>query len=474
MRVVTLVLVASLSCGLTAMDRDVRRYIGDGEVADLALEVAEDKNATLYLAHKPTNVPFADAKVQLQQEGGESPVLFEPTQLPGVYTATLTGLDLAGREIILETSDDSDSITISDAETETSRLRSGDVSQPASGSGRWSTTLILLLGMVLGALVATLALTVTRFGKRVKEKTVPTLLILLVLPMAFLDPHDALGHAGHDHGGSAPSDEKVEGGDGVSLSKKSQFLIGLTTILARREPMAEAMVAYGHIIPKPQLDATIIAPQSGVIRTSPDMILGMTVGKGHALGTLDAVNQIRINSPIAGQIQKVGAVSGTRVESGTELFRVTDPSTVWVDAELFASDLRKLRDVTDAFVGVDGDESIRARILNITSPISEETRTAKVYLELDNATGGLRIGALARITFVLKDTSDSIAAPASAVLNRNGEYIVFVQSGPEKFLSRTVRPEVSSRAGTVLISEGVREGERIVVTGNYQLLLKVR
>lgn len=473
MKIKNFTIFASLVVAATAFANDSKKYIGDGEIADFAIEVKDGK-ATLYLSHKPSNKPFGEAKVSFQPEGGGDAVQFAPQKSVGVYDAQLPNNALPAGDLILEAADETDSIAVVESADSTTQGKREGATAVAKESSE-SKVMNSAVAAILGALVASVIFIGLFLVQSRRKRAASLVLLSAATSIALLKTPEALAHGGHEHGDGTPNTETADMGSDVTIAKKSQFLIGVTSILAAKESVPEAMVSYGHVIPKPQLDATIIAPQAGIIRTASQYILGRQVARGETLATLDAVNQIRISSPISGQIQEIGAVNGARVENGAKLFHVTDTSTVWVDAELFAADLNKLKEVTDAYVSVEGtSEGVKAKLLNIVTPISEETRTAKAYLELDNTDGALRLGSLAKISFALKKDKPSIAVPTSAVLNRGGEHIVFVQTGPETFTPRQVRTESSSRPGTVLITQGVNEGERVVVTGNYQLLLKVK
>ena len=60
--------------------------------------------------------------------------------------------------------------------------------------------------------------------------------------------------------------------------------------------------------------------------------------------------------------------------------------------------------------------------------------------------------------------------PESAVLDENGKPTVFVMEGGESFFKRAVRTGVRS-GGHVQVLEGVKEGDRVVSRGAYELKL---
>src|SRR5690606_32627425 len=100
------------------------------------------------------------------------------------------------------------------------------------------------------------------------------------------------------------------------------------------------------------------------------------------------------------------------------------------------------------------------------------TLTAKVFVEIDNADGAIPLGALAHVTFDLpRSSGPGVVLPKSAVLNRGGERLVFVQTGPETFLPKPVATRFGPTPGTLVVTKGLDDGDRVVISGNYQLLV---
>ncbi len=452
-------------------------FVGDGDLADFAIEVKGGKEAVLYLTKKPTNEPLVDASVTLQSATGGGDIKFEAVKdSPGTYKAVLkTSTDLPG-QIIIQTATDTDAIeTLIPKYKSSGAVPSAPVpSTPTSGT---SASQPKMIAVAFGAGVAVTGL--LGFGayllmRRRRGSSMGILLAGIVSLPASLASRPAYAHGGHDHGGPSLDSEADTGGD-VVMPKKSQLLIDLRTMQAKKEEVPGVIKTYGHIIPKPQLDATVTAPQAGFLHGTQGLLLGTKVQRGQLLGTLQAVGQIRLESPIDGEISEIDAVDGARVEAGGKLLRVTNLSVLWVDAEMFAAQLVELSNVTDVTIAVEGvTEPIKARLLNAVTPVSEETRTAKVFLELVNPPQALRMGMLATVAFALQRKTQAIPVPASAILNRAGDRIVFVQLGPETFTARQVTVEDGPVAGTVLITQGVNDGERVVISGNYQLLMKAK
>ena len=49
-----------------------------------------------------------------------------------------------------------------------------------------------------------------------------------------------------------------------------------------------------------------------------------------------------------------------------------------------------------------------------------------------------------------------------------------MQTGPETFAPRQVVTADSAEPGTVLVTQGLQDGNRVVTSGSYQLLMKAK
>ncbi len=86
-------------------------YVGDGDIADFALDVGDGGAAMLYLTHKPGNEPFVGATVTLQPaEGGKQAVKFEPDASPGAYKTWIVDAASLPGQVLVQTAEDSDAI----------------------------------------------------------------------------------------------------------------------------------------------------------------------------------------------------------------------------------------------------------------------------------------------------------------------------------------------------------------------------
>lgn len=190
----------------------------------------------------------------------------------------------------------------------------------------------------------------------------------------------------------------------------------------------------------------------------------------------NAAHRQPLIAPIAGTLVAIDGVSGSFVESGTTLFRIVDLSTIWLKAQVPASQLAGQAQPQDALFQLEGStEFIRisdlgGKLLTVGSIIDPETRRMTVIYQLPNPQKTMRVGAFAEVSLLLGDGKPQIAIPRSAVLEEKGQAMVYVQTGGESFESRWVRLG-STQGDWVQVVDGLNEGERVVTQGAYGVQL---
>lgn len=202
---------------------------------------------------------------------------------------------------------------------------------------------------------------------------------------------------------------------------------------------------------------------------------------GQTIFRMPRVNQpnkiFPLTAPVTGIVNEIKATSGQQVETGTEILSLANLSTVLLEAQVFERDLPAVRESTRASftasalsgevytIGTpDGD----GRIVSIGQTVNEQTRTVSVIYEVKNPLNRLRDGMFVEITIDTSGDRQVLAVPKAAVVNEQGQIFVFVFDGGETFEKRSVALGVEG-ADFYEIKSGLKEGERVVTEGIYQL-----
>lgn len=201
------------------------------------------------------------------------------------------------------------------------------------------------------------------------------------------------------------------------------------------------------------------------------LILGLKDSEIDALGSkpgLAAVFSLR--SPIAGIVVERNATIGATVGSDANLFKIIDISRVWIDANVFEKDLERVKRGQEVRVSVPAFPGVTftGSVILVSSVVDPETRTIKVRTEVPNPDGRLKPDMFANVEIVTDAHRTAISIPQSAVLDDNGESVVFVADG-NGYSRRPVKTGIRSD-DRVEIVDGLVAGDKVVVKGNYLLL----
>ena len=181
---------------------------------------------------------------------------------------------------------------------------------------------------------------------------------------------------------------------------------------------------------------------------------------------------LRLRSPLDGVVARRDFVPGGRVTAGASLFTIVDPSTAWLRVQLPVTDAAALASDPARFT-VEGQSEVNetSRRLSVGSLVDPRNRTVPVVYEVTGAAAArLRFGQIAEALVPLDQQERGPAIPRSAVLDDNGTPIAYVQVGGELFERRVLTLGASDGA-RVVVHDGVGMGERVVVTGAYQVRL---
>jgi Cu(I)/Ag(I) efflux system membrane fusion protein len=191
------------------------------------------------------------------------------------------------------------------------------------------------------------------------------------------------------------------------------------------------------------------------------------------LQTLDetrrAVDAVVFRAPVSGFVIEKQAVKGLHVMPGQSLYKVSDLSVVWVEADVYESELAAVRVGDAATVSVDAypGERVTGRAMYIYPYLDEKTRTNKVRVQLANRGGRLKPGMYANVELTSRGRS-GLVVPTNAVLDSGTEQVVFVAQGDGVFQSRMVK--IGRRLGdSTEILDGLREGDQVATRAAFFL-----
>lgn len=206
--------------------------------------------------------------------------------------------------------------------------------------------------------------------------------------------------------------------------------------------------------------------------------LGANVPKDERKKVEHNTSTLALVAPSGGIVTERLVNAGAGIEAGKPLFTISNISTLWVIANVPESQVSHLRPGLPATIRAAalGSEEITGRIDYIDPLLNEETRTARIRIEINNPGERLKVGTFADITFASttapdsKVTSDEIAIPEAAIQRIEERAVVFIPKADEEGHFEMREVEIGGIVdGYRQIISGLKVGERIVTKGSFTL-----
>jgi len=183
---------------------------------------------------------------------------------------------------------------------------------------------------------------------------------------------------------------------------------------------------------------------------------------------------VPVLSPSTGYVIDKDIVEGGRVEAGTRVYRIADLSHVWIDADVYESDLAQV--TLGQAVAVDlpyvPGHAFEGRVDYIYPTVSGTTRTGRVRIALANPALALKPEMYANVEIEI-DLGERLVIPESAVIYTGPRRLVFVDLGEGRLHPRDVEMGVRGD-GYVEVTRGIEPGDLVVTSGNFLIAAESR
>lgn len=178
--------------------------------------------------------------------------------------------------------------------------------------------------------------------------------------------------------------------------------------------------------------------------------------------------RIAVRAPVSGTVVEVTAGAGKGVEAGQPILRIVNTNTLWLKANLPASEIATAGRSLDATFTVAGltDKFKPSRLVSVGDMLDPQTRTLPVLFEVPNQSGRLKVGLFANVAIRTGSVAGALTVPKEALIEDEGRWFVFVQPSGEAFDRREVKVGIED-GGFVQITSGLRADERVVTRGAY-------
>ena len=337
--------------------------------------------------------------------------------------------------------------------------------------------------------------------------------------------HDHREESAPAAGGNAP--KRLADG-GVFLPKFSQRQLGIRTIAVEEASLPKSIELTGRVVPDANAGGKVQPTQAGRIEAGPGGLptLGQSVRKGEVLavvrasssaieranqqsqstelksnlelakkrvarleqleGTVPAkdIEAARLDvsslqqrsaaigasvialealvAPVSGVISSANVVLGQVVDAREVLFEIVDPSRLSIEASAF--DAALVGNIASASVA-SSQGGVALRFAGAGRTLREGAIPLLFRTEPGKGALPLAVNQPVKVVLQTKEVVKGFAVPTSAVVkNTSNQDMVWVHTGAETFVPRTVRAAPLS-GSTVSVTDGLKAGDRVVSQG---------
>ena len=185
-----------------------------------------------------------------------------------------------------------------------------------------------------------------------------------------------------------------------------------------------------------------------------------------------SVSTFAVLSPLNGVVAERGVVLGETVEPNKVMFKIFDPSILFVEGDAFeeaAPQLKVGQQVRIRLAAYPG-EVFGGKIARFSPVIDPQKRTIHLWVEVPNRGGTLKPNLFADMDVVVGGGKEVLAIPAEAIITTEGASFVFVE---EKGGYRRADVVLGARDDRFTeVKSGLLPGDRVVTLGKQQVYTK--
>lgn len=172
-------------------------------------------------------------------------------------------------------------------------------------------------------------------------------------------------------------------------------------------------------------------------------------------------------SPASGFVMDRKAFPQTAVGPDTDLYQITDLSTIWVNADIYEYEVPfvKVGQAANIQLSYYPGKTYSGKVTYVYPTVDPVTRTVKVRIEVSNPKLDLKPQMFANVELKI-NYGKQILVPQEAVMDSGDKQYVFLVHDGGTFEPRTIQPGVKLD-GKVAVLSGLQAGDVIATSGNF-------
>jgi RND family efflux transporter MFP subunit len=177
--------------------------------------------------------------------------------------------------------------------------------------------------------------------------------------------------------------------------------------------------------------------------------------------------RVTVYAVSSGILQTRKVAEGQFVNAGDTLIELTDLNTVWVKADVFDTDLARIRPGITGTISSDAIPGLKlkGRVDFIDTRSDPQTRTTPVRIQVDNPGTRLKPGMVVQAMFHIS-LGSVLMVPREAVIDSGTEKIVYIDRGNGIFERQPVQVATPLKDHYPVIA-GLKAGDKVVTNGVF-------
>lgn len=175
-------------------------------------------------------------------------------------------------------------------------------------------------------------------------------------------------------------------------------------------------------------------------------------------------------APEGGVVAELSVTQGQYVTEGNPILRLEGYGQLWVEADVYPNEAKNIKMGQKVKVVIAGweDQPQEMTISFITPALQSGTQLTQIRGSIPNPQHQWQPGLQANVFLPSENKSNVLTLPVDAVVRDGKGMHVWIKNGKDRFQPRLVKTGQENN-NEVEISEGLKNGDQVVVTGAYLL-----
>lgn len=184
--------------------------------------------------------------------------------------------------------------------------------------------------------------------------------------------------------------------------------------------------------------------------------------------TKKSIRDAKVKSPINGVVTANTVTAETVLSTATVPFVISDTSKMIVDVSVSEQIINSLANgqIVNVKIAAAGSDKLSGKIKTI-NPAANAKGTYDVEIEIENASGAIKSGMFAEVSFSKEKGYNSVVLNRDAIVSKNNEDYVFIEKDGIAVKTNVVMGIDDGK--TVQILDGINVGDNVIVKGQSYL-----